>query len=320
MNMNGLESVLAVSRCGSFTAASKKLNRPIATVTRHVKNMEGQMGIQLFENNAGVLSLTEAGRQVLVPMRELLQAYRALTETARNVNSQAVNRLLIGTAPAAETNARIPYILSDFICQYPQVTVNNVVCHATELQQMLLSRQIDCGFFTFADREAPGFDVERMMHNSEIETVEVSRSCGMYIAMSSADPLAQNDLVYVRDLKDRVLFFNSDLQARDYGNRRRVNYFFSNLGVNGRDYQVTYLDFINRRYVMQMVQQGSGVLPQINLPAHEISSVSFVKLADFHVTYTTILAAYRTGTNPNTSALMSHAKLLLSSDGAGMEG
>lgn len=61
-----------------FARAAQRLITTQATVSRTVRTLEAQLGVQLLERSSRRVELTDAGRVVLVGGRELLAHYQAL--------------------------------------------------------------------------------------------------------------------------------------------------------------------------------------------------------------------------------------------------
>ena len=59
--LNALRYFLEVARCGSIRVAAERLNVAPSAISRHVQNMEEELGTPLFERNARGVTLTQAG-------------------------------------------------------------------------------------------------------------------------------------------------------------------------------------------------------------------------------------------------------------------
>src|SRR5689334_18120321 len=62
MTYDQLAAFLAVAEAGSFTAASSKLRKSQPAVSKLVRNLEGELGVQLFDRAQYRATLTDAGR------------------------------------------------------------------------------------------------------------------------------------------------------------------------------------------------------------------------------------------------------------------
>jgi DNA-binding transcriptional LysR family regulator len=60
-----LRTFIAAAEQGSFSAAGRKLRRAQSAVTQTLANLEGQLGVILFDRSARYPMLTEDGRALL---------------------------------------------------------------------------------------------------------------------------------------------------------------------------------------------------------------------------------------------------------------
>ena len=60
MNWDDVRHFLAVARCGSLSAAAKRLAVNHSTVARRVDNLERQLGVRLFDRLASGYLMTQA--------------------------------------------------------------------------------------------------------------------------------------------------------------------------------------------------------------------------------------------------------------------
>src|SRR4051812_39960934 len=86
-----LRTFLVLARTGSFTATAAELHVVQSTVTGHVHALERRVGARLFDRLPGGARLTEAGRRVVGPARDLLDVQQRLLDAAGG-----------GTDPAGE--------------------------------------------------------------------------------------------------------------------------------------------------------------------------------------------------------------------------
>lgn len=61
MDLNATQMFVAVVRAGSLSAAAAKTRVPLATLSRNVRQMEEELGVQLLERSARGTKLTDAG-------------------------------------------------------------------------------------------------------------------------------------------------------------------------------------------------------------------------------------------------------------------
>ena len=89
INLELYKIFVFVAKEENVTKASEKLNISQPAVTKHIKNLEEQLGISLFKRNKYGMQLTEKGRtlfnKIERPIMTLLNAERKFT-SSRNIN------------------------------------------------------------------------------------------------------------------------------------------------------------------------------------------------------------------------------------------
>lgn len=74
LSLDSLHVIDAIDRKGSFAAAADELHRVPSAITYSVRQLEEGLGILLFDRKGHRAVLTDAGRELLVQGRRLLQA------------------------------------------------------------------------------------------------------------------------------------------------------------------------------------------------------------------------------------------------------
>src|SRR5689334_16373944 len=99
--MDRFESIAAfaaVADDGGFSAASRRLGVPLATVSRKVSELETHLGARLLARSTRRVVLTEIGRQFLVTCRRVLEELQE-GERLASGEYQAPRGELIVSAP-----------------------------------------------------------------------------------------------------------------------------------------------------------------------------------------------------------------------------
>jgi len=84
-SLNALRAFEAAARHGGFTGAAEELHVSRGAISRHVKLLELELGVELFSRRAQGVELTEAGRRFL-PV--LTAAFQSIGRHARQVASE----------------------------------------------------------------------------------------------------------------------------------------------------------------------------------------------------------------------------------------
>lgn len=139
MNLKNLHLLIAVARCGSFAAVAKERNIDPSSVSRSVADLEGELGIRLFQRSTRSLTLTEAGKIYLARIAPLIDELEHAREEAAQVSS-APRGLLRLTASVTFGQVCIVPLLSRFRARYPEL---HVECVFSDTNLDLVAEGID---------------------------------------------------------------------------------------------------------------------------------------------------------------------------------
>lgn len=78
MDIEKYRTFITCSECKTYGEAAAKLSSTIATVSRHISELENQFGVTLFERNVNGLVLTEEGQKCLEAMKGIVYRYDQL--------------------------------------------------------------------------------------------------------------------------------------------------------------------------------------------------------------------------------------------------
>ncbi|TMM55359.1 LysR substrate-binding domain-containing protein [Sulfitobacter sabulilitoris] len=120
-SINALLAFEAVARLGSATQAAGELSLTQSAISRQLKTLEEQLGVDLLTRQGRRLFLTPAGQNYVTPVREVLQRLAQASIAARA--NPAGGTLNLAILPAFGMHWLAPR-LRDFARLHPEVTVN----------------------------------------------------------------------------------------------------------------------------------------------------------------------------------------------------
>lgn len=144
MEMRQLKIFCAVAEEGSFTAAAERVHTVQSNVTMRVKELEDELGQQLFVRQKSGTTMTPAGETFLSYAQRIL----LLTDESRNAlkdDATPSGPLRLG---AMETTAaiRLPPILTEYRKRYPKVKLSLSTGTTMELLKSVETHRIDGAF------------------------------------------------------------------------------------------------------------------------------------------------------------------------------
>lgn len=151
MNFQQLRSVREAVRCGfNLTEVAAALHTSQPGVSRQVRELEEELGVELFER-AGkrLLGLTTAGKALLPIVERVLLDADSLRRAGQELQGREEGRLSIA-ATHSQARYALPHVVRDFRQRWPRVTLHLHQGSPKQVAEMLLSGEADIGIATEA--------------------------------------------------------------------------------------------------------------------------------------------------------------------------
>src|SRR5580765_8087345 len=133
MELRHLRYFVAVAETENVSRAALKLHVSQPGISRQIRDLEDEIGFQLFERSAKAIKLTNAGKSFLTEARAVLQRADEAVKTARAIATGEVGELHVGYAPSP-TSRILPPTLRAFQLESPNVRVK---LHDFSTEEML---------------------------------------------------------------------------------------------------------------------------------------------------------------------------------------
>ncbi|MFA1779976.1 LysR substrate-binding domain-containing protein [Bacillus velezensis] len=192
MELRTIKTFHTIVQSGSFYKAAEILNYSQPTISMRIKQLEQDVGAQLFERGKK-LKLTRAGRLFHERAGQLLAQYEVLDHTLADIRQGQAGLIQIGISePTA--SLIFPAVLRGFLNDYPDMSVNVSVDDANTCSRKLLEGAID-----FAVCGEPELILENyfdpFFHDS------------LNVIVSDRHPLAAKTSINLEDLENECLIF-----------------------------------------------------------------------------------------------------------------
>ncbi|PRY38359.1 DNA-binding transcriptional LysR family regulator [Spirosoma oryzae] len=171
----------------SFTKAAAELFVTQPAITKHVQELESQLGMALFDRRGNQISLTTAGNVLLRHAETIMGVYRQIEFDLNALKGQPGGRLRLG---ASSTIAQyvIPAVLARFQDHSPEVSLSLLSGNTDQIEQALLNNDIDLGL------------VEGRTHHSDIRYTPFVKD-ELVLVCRADHPLAGRDEITLDELK-----------------------------------------------------------------------------------------------------------------------
>lgn len=159
LNVHQLNVFVIAAETLNFTQTAKRLHLTQSSVSQHIKSLESQLGVELFERKGRSLEVTDAG-EVLLPMaREIVEGSIRVAEQMELLKSEVHGSLIIGcnTGPGKYI---LPTMLAKFHQRYPLVRIACQVMPYKEVHEGIAEGDIHFTLTNVADTSTDGGDYQ----------------------------------------------------------------------------------------------------------------------------------------------------------------
>jgi DNA-binding transcriptional LysR family regulator len=188
-----LQYFVAVAEQGSVTRAAQNLSISQSSVTEAIKELEGDLGVELFERHPRGLTITYNGHQFLRHATKIL----ADVSDARNVFTETQNSTG-GTLNIGVTSLVAGYVLSDLLARYrracPGVEVSAIEDNGSYLEHLLIGGELDVAVMVISNLR------DRMALQAEILETSPYR-----LWLPIGHPLVSADIISIADITKEPL-------------------------------------------------------------------------------------------------------------------
>jgi DNA-binding transcriptional LysR family regulator len=188
-----LHYFIAVAEQGSVSRAAHRLAISQSSVTEAIKELEGDLGVPLFERHARGLNITHRGHQFLRHATRILAEVSDARRSFSEDRAPAQGELHLGV-----TSLVAGYVLSDLLARYrranPGIEVSAIEDNGDYLEHLLVGGELDVAVMVISNLR------DRMALQAEILEVSPYR-----LWLPLGHPLAAAEIIGVEDIADQPL-------------------------------------------------------------------------------------------------------------------
>jgi DNA-binding transcriptional LysR family regulator len=152
MDLTDLDIFRAVVQAGGVTRAAEKLNRVQSNVTTRVRQLEADLGVQLFIREGKKLHLSPEGKLLLDYADRLLELAQEAREAVQDAKPRGVLRL---GAMESTASVRLPVPMNEYLTRYPQVSLELRIGTPRELAAAVREGTLDAALVAEPIPDAP---------------------------------------------------------------------------------------------------------------------------------------------------------------------
>ncbi len=189
MELRHLRYFIAVAETGSLTvAAEKRLHTSQPSLSRQIKDLEYQVGVELLRRSARGVELTDAGKAFIDHARLALSQVDAAVEAARRTAKPSKQRFALGFLTGQEMSW-LPSAMDILHDDLPSIDVTVSSDYSPDLAEAVAKGKLDLALL----RAEPDFGLEYRVIGKE----------SLIVLMPSDHELAAKSSVRPQDLSGR---------------------------------------------------------------------------------------------------------------------
>jgi len=281
MDFRHLRAFIAVAEESSVTKAAARLHISQPPLSRHIRQLEEELGITLFVRHRQGVRLTEAGTGLLEKAKVLAAAASDFYETAGETTRSAENRVRVGIGWGLwETVNKIRVASAR---QFANITIDaaDVLC-ADVYNEQLQNHALDLVF------ARPPFDP------ATLESAVLFQE-RIVAVISAESPLASRKELRLRDLADEtLLLWDRHIMPYLFD---KVDDLYARQGLAPRRVPTPDAGPYNQAGLIQ-VASGKGVYLCMGIPFTSTQTVAVVPLSDPDATLDICVAWRRDEASP----------------------
>jgi DNA-binding transcriptional LysR family regulator len=151
MELRHLRYFLAVADCGSVAEAARRLHIVQPALSRQIRDLEEELGSDLFHRNAKGVQLTTAGAQFAIDAKRVLNDVDSACERFVRIARGQSGALRIGLAPNYSWHPATLKPVHDFKLSHPDVTIMLEPALAAKQLVKIADGSLDGGFLAWRD-------------------------------------------------------------------------------------------------------------------------------------------------------------------------
>ncbi len=146
MDIKQLEYFMAIAETGHITAAAKKLNISQPPLSLQLKNLENELGAELFRRNSRNMEITPAGLMLRDRAKQLFELMDTIYADFETINATMNGTLNLGSIYCANADNFVMEKIRELSGRYPDIRFNLYGGSTTRVRELMEYGVITVGF------------------------------------------------------------------------------------------------------------------------------------------------------------------------------
>ena len=235
-----IETFLHAAENLSFSEAARMLHLTQPTVSHHIKKLETELGVRLFERRGSEIRLTEAGRLLIPWARRVMRDTIEMQEMMESLKKGIAGSLRIACSTTAGKYI-LPQLAARFSKRHPKIKVSILRCTAEHIVRNLLGGEADLGVVSYE------------IQDPEVELQEFFQD-QISVIVPTDHPFATRSLVQPEELIGEPIIMREETS----GTRRVVLSELAKHDISVDDLHI-FMQVGNAEAIVRTVASGYGI-------------------------------------------------------------
>ncbi|MFK4766329.1 LysR substrate-binding domain-containing protein [Desulfobaculum sp. SPO524] len=189
MEHRHLRYFLAVAEELHFGRAAKRLNMSQPPLSQQIRQLEEELGVELFTRTSRQVELTRAGEVFQAEVVEILSSVERAVQRVRSVGAGKEGELRLGAVVRMYLTP-IPLALRKYHDEFPRVSLHLKDCSTAKQLRLMREKRLDIGCVSYVPEGDTLF-----------ESTPLNKGCvRQSVVLPEGHPLAARDEVSLQDL------------------------------------------------------------------------------------------------------------------------
>lgn len=163
ISLRQLRVFLAVARQRHFRRAAEQLHLSQPAVSRHIAELEAELGLRLFDRTTREVLPTETGRYLESAIERVLDELEGVLEHVHSEGERRRGKVRVASVPTLSASL-MPACIADCHQRYPELTIQLHDQAQTHVLDSVRGGEVDFGL-AIDPPERSEFDCETIMHD-----------------------------------------------------------------------------------------------------------------------------------------------------------
>ena len=143
LNVRYLEEFVTLTEKKNFLEAAECLFISQSCLSKHIKKLEAEIGVELFERTTRTVVLTEFGQMLLPYAKKMVGLEYEFEKNVHRKIHQDSGNIVLGSIPSMKQHA-ITALIAGFLNENPDMTLQTIEGDSTFVKELLTSLLAAC--------------------------------------------------------------------------------------------------------------------------------------------------------------------------------